>query len=86
MPNTSQSPGSPGDLGEGALALRCVKANSALGVGRGGGEECRPGRMAPDVGELVIVEAGAAQQPVLHREAERLHQMQRGSRCWPRAG
>ena len=35
--------------------------------------------MPLDVGELVIVEAGAAQQPVFHREAERLHQMQRGA-------
>ena len=42
--------------------------------------------MALHGGVLVVVEPGAAQQPVVHREAQRLDQVQRCSRCWRPAG
>mmetsp|Transcript_62038 Transcript_62038/g.146938 ORF Transcript_62038/g.146938 Transcript_62038/m.146938 type:complete len:224 (+) Transcript_62038:840-1511(+) len=45
-------------------------------IGGRGGDEARPVGMAAHLGVLVVVEAGTLQQPVLHREAQGLDQVQ----------
>ena len=62
-----------------ACSPRVVKANSA--PGRAGSASSNAGHDAwrANVGVLVVVEPGAAQQLVVHRKAERLHQVQRAA-------
>ena len=85
LPNTSQSPAWNATSASGAAAA-VVNANSAARSGARRRDEGGPRGVPPHVGVLVVVEPGAPQQRVVHREAERLDQVQACSRCWPRAG
>jgi hypothetical protein len=77
-PNTSQSPGANATSCT-ARVPRVVRANRRSGIGPLGFQQGRPARVPAHLGVLVVVEAGAAHVLVVHREAERLDQVQRAA-------